>query len=243
MRGSAGQRRPGKRRGGSPYLSQARPSPFVDPRERLPPGVRPVWHAGLAARRVIQLWGQIMSPRSDLGMPGRRRQTKPDAWCRELLARCAIERDVNRNGWVTPCPTCHALVNRLELVGIEWKCLRCHTSAGSGLMLYVSEYAFALRIGLVTLRLNERRHRIAKQLRELAQRVREPGDVVELAIGSAVLGINPMRQRPYKRPKGLPKIGKRPRSIFWRKLGPVYAEAFVDDVLHPDAYRVRLLRS
>jgi hypothetical protein len=196
----------------------------------VPPGIRLAYDARLALGRLWQLYRRIIQAPS---LPdGYRWRSDPmPQTVRDLAADCGLTLGPNPGRVVVDCPRCHAQAYVLRGVGYGWACRRCDRERWTQVEVSLATYAMGLRIGYRGRPMVLRRHRLMAALYRCGVHPRRYDDLVLLALGAPLLHFSPhwpRRQRDGRRPG--------PLSPLMRRLGTVYMQTAIDNLLHPVAY-------
>ncbi len=213
-----------------------------------------LWEAGLAVIRLSEIYEKVQSA-SAFRVPDRDRQQRvvsiTQGEIRRHMAEVLGARLARRAGhgkratnYQVRCRGCGAWTRDMVIVpGGGWGCMGCYAEFPKDLWLLIAQVAFATRIGVHGFRAGWLRRQLFQQVIALGARARTVEDVMQVAMGGAVLayptrfrGVLPARAFHQH---GIPGTQKRPRSAFWGMLRPYYLDAYVDSFLSPEAYRDR----
>ena len=202
-----------------------------------------IYRPSLVVQKLYQLTRLMRRERPSM-CPGKR----PFQWPREVAERIGI--DLRKDKRIH-CPRCGRHVTSLVLEHDgRWSCRRamvwgekplrfrgCYTGRIRPHEGMAAEYAFGLYLGLRTKVMRVRRDALATMVGRLMMQARTPQDLMQLAEISTLLEI-PLRA-PQTRGKHLP-ARVNAWSPFWLALRGHFVDAYVDSLLDPAAFAMRM---
>jgi hypothetical protein len=206
----------------------------------IPAGVPDVYDARLALGRLWQLYRRVVqAPFLDQGYRWRS-APMPDA-VRTLAADCRLRIGPSIGRVVVACPRCRREVYLLRASLDGWACAWCAPQRLSQVERLMGSYAMGLRIGYTGRAMRRRRIRLATNLAQFARYARDPSDLCNLVLGSTLVEYSPHWRRGRRHGQG--RVAGGDTSPARRGLESAYVRAFVEQLLHPDAFFARFVRS
>jgi hypothetical protein len=210
----------------------------------LPPGCPILWVPAAVLARLRKEYG--FAHASHLGF----RKGLFDAEVRAIASeRLGIR--VQRPRPVARCPSCGEFVPFFQLEG-DWACRHCALEPCRGLEVRIGWYGAYRALGIWNRHARDLRTKLAHRLLVLGGQARTLADLAELVPAGAVIGEEPFGwtgPRAPRRPGSRAGQARLPRPLgrqipfresggpLHRALAPFWADAAIDVLLCPEAYR------
>lgn len=202
----------------------------------IPPGLPIVWSAPLVVARLVQAEVQALRRHGRWQHSASLKHSpRVVGWAEEVgiqfvASKCAAFARGRRQALIA-CEACERPYPRLYLASDAWLCPQCAGGAAprakQKLLRYLADYAFARAIDCRGRDIRRRWRDTSATVAAFASQARTVEDLALLALAGVVLGLGRSPAKYARVPAGLTRA---------------YVPVLIDSLLHPAAYKARVLR-